>query len=113
MDIGKKFFKYRERTNSFIPSEIVTSGAFQDGSEVSIVGVLQRVDTHKTQRSDKIAIGTLTDFESGIQIMLFPNAFKRFKGLLTAQSILLVVGKLFVDSGEDKYRIAVSNIEAF
>lgn len=113
MDIREKLLKYRERTNTLIPSEIVNSRTFQDQADVTIVGVLQKVVTHKTEKRDKIAIGTLTNFESDIQIMLFPNAFKMFKGLLKEQSILFVVGKLFVDSGEDKYRIAVSNIEAF
>jgi len=92
------------------PSDIVHSNNFRDEHEVNVVGVVRDVFVKETRRSEKMAIAILSDSESEIPTLLFPNEYEKFKKVMSQKEPLLVYGKIVVDKDENKAEIIVSSV---
>ena len=69
------------------------------GKEISIGGVLTSVKVSRSKRGDLWASGSLEDLEGKVDLLVFPEAYKRVNELLKPDTILLVKGKVQVEEG--------------
>jgi DNA polymerase-3 subunit alpha len=66
----------------------------QDGSTVTVSGLVTSVQRKITKRGDAWAMVTVEDLEGGIDVLLFPSAYQLASTLLTEDAILTVKGRL-------------------
>jgi DNA polymerase-3 subunit alpha len=66
----------------------------QDGSTVTVSGLITSVQRKITKRGDAWAMVTLEDLEGAIDVLLFPSAYQLASTLLTEDAIVAVKGRL-------------------
>jgi DNA polymerase-3 subunit alpha len=66
----------------------------QDGSSVTICGLVTGVQRKITKRGDAWAMVTLEDLEGAIDVLLFPSAYQLSSTLLNEDAIIAVKGRL-------------------
>jgi DNA polymerase-3 subunit alpha len=66
----------------------------QDGSTVTVCGLITSVQRKITKRGDAWAMVTLEDLEGGIDVLLFPSAYQLASTLLNEDAIVTVKGRL-------------------
>ena len=66
----------------------------QDGSTVTISGLITSVQRKITKRGDAWAMITVEDLEGGIDVLLFPSAYQLASTLLNEDAIVTVKGRL-------------------
>jgi DNA polymerase-3 subunit alpha len=71
-----------------------------DGKEVSIAVVIENIKITKTKKGDHMALVRLRDYRGAIEVAVFPETYKRYKNLLTADIPLVVRGKVSTRNGD-------------
>jgi DNA polymerase-3 subunit alpha len=106
---GHPMQKYAQKLREL--GTVLTSGLpnLPAQKEVSVGGVLTDVKVSRSKRGDLWASGSLEDLEGKVDLLVFPEAYKRFSELLTTDEILLVKGKLQVED-ESSPRLNVSDV---
>ena len=66
----------------------------QDGSTLTISGLITSVQRKITKRGDSWAMVTVEDLEGAIDVLLFPSAYQLASTLLTEDAIVTVKGRL-------------------
>ncbi|MET0524073.1 MAG: OB-fold nucleic acid binding domain-containing protein, partial [Nocardioides sp.] len=66
----------------------------QDGSSITISGLVTSVQRKITKRGDAWAMVTLEDLDGAIDVLLFPSAYQLASTYLTEDAILTVKGRL-------------------
>jgi DNA polymerase-3 subunit alpha len=80
----------------------------QSMEECSIPGIATGVRQLKTKRGDRMAVFMLEDEGGSVEVVVFPEAFAKFGGLVAADALLLVRGKYERD--EDTSRMVASEL---
>jgi DNA polymerase III subunit alpha len=106
---GHPMQKYSQKLREL--GTVVSSGLsdIPPQKEISIGGVLTAVKVSRSKRGDLWASGSLEDLEGKVDLLVFPEAFKRFSELLKTDEILLVKGKLQIDEDVSP-RLNVSDV---
>ena len=66
----------------------------QDGSTITISGLVTSVQRKITKRGDAWAMVTLEDLDGAIDVLLFPSAYQLASTYLTEDAIITVKGRL-------------------
>ncbi len=74
--------------------QLMTDEDRQDGSVVTISGLVTGIQRKITRRGDAWAMVTLEDLEGAVEVLLFPSAYQLTSTLLVEDAILTVKGKL-------------------
>ena len=72
----------------------------QDGSSVTICGLVTSVQRKMTKRGDAWAMVTLEDLDGAIDVLLFPSSYQLASTLLVEDAILTVKGRLSRDKDQ-------------
>ena len=82
-----------------------------DGEEVTCGGIVVELKKLLSKKSNKeMAIAKLEDLYGGIDLMLFPNVFAKYKESFNVDSLVRIKGKLSVRDGE-RATVLVDTIE--
>ena len=65
----------------------------QPEADVSTAGIVTGIRQLKTKRGDRMAVFMLDDEGGKVEVVVFPEAYARFGGLIQADALLLVRGK--------------------
>ena len=71
-----------------------------DESEVQIGGVITQVRSQLDRKQQQMAFLTLEDFGGSIEIICFSDPYRRYREILTADSLVLLGGHLSTREGE-------------
>jgi len=63
----------------------------------SIVGILEGVRKHVTQKGKPMAFAQLEDMESQIEVIIFPKSYEKFEHMLSLREPLMLTGKIEVE----------------
>ena len=74
------------------------------GGEASMGGIVSACRVVKTRRGDRMAVFTLEDQAGGVEVVVYPEPFKQFEGLVENDGMLLVTGRVEVDDNRAKIR---------
>ncbi|MFH1063227.1 MAG: DNA polymerase III subunit alpha [Candidatus Omnitrophota bacterium] len=81
----------------------------KNGLDVSVIGILEKIRTTVTKRkAEKMAIVRLEDTESFVEVLVFPETYKKTYMSLVEDEVVIVKGKL--DLKEDTPKILASDI---
>jgi DNA polymerase-3 subunit alpha len=70
-------------------------------TEVTVAGIITTLKSLKTKKDERMATFTLEDLSGRIEVVVFPDAFKRFYDLLSEGQMVWVKGK-FLGEGESR-----------
>ncbi len=88
-----------------------TSGRIADFAdrEVSVGGIITGLRLIKTKKGDRMASFVLEDLEGGIEVLVFPESYKRVAGRLAEDQVVLVKGKAEKED-EGKARLVANEV---
>lgn len=72
----------------------------EDSKEVSLAVIIEKIRITVTKKGDKMALITLRDYTSSIEVAVFPETYKRYKELLVLDIPLVVTGKISTRNGD-------------
>ena len=82
-------------------SEAPDHGMSLDGRQVEMGGILTAVKGKATKKGDYMAFVTLEDMTGQIECLVFPRVYEKYQGLLQADEIAVMSGRLSVREEED------------
>jgi DNA polymerase-3 subunit alpha len=68
-------------------------------------GIIINIRTLITKRGDRMAVVTLDDGSSQIDVLCFSEIFQQFRELLVKDQLIIVVGDVSIDDFNDSYRM--------
>lgn len=93
-----------------IGAAINTVSANQDGSFVTIGGIISRVQNILTKKGEPMCFADLEDESGKLELVVFPSIYNEHKALLAVDKIVLVNGRVSDKDGEVK--VLVEKIKA-
>jgi DNA polymerase-3 subunit alpha len=83
----------------------------EDGTIRTIGGVVNGLQRKWTKKGDLMAVFTLEDLQTSIEVMVFPKAMLELGHLLADDAVLVVKGR--VDKREDTAKFVAMDVEVF
>jgi len=71
-----------------------------DGKEVSLAVIIENIKLTKTKKGDQMALIKLRDYRGTIEVVVFPETYKKYKSLIIIDTPLVVRGKVSTRNGE-------------
>lgn len=105
---GHPLDKYRSKLNKFTNIKYLHDDTITDGAKVQIAGIITYCKRRTTKRGDAMAVITVEDFTSSVEILVFAKAFERSSRHLIQENLVLVSGRL--NSHEDDNKIIAEDI---
>jgi DNA polymerase-3 subunit alpha len=69
---------------------------------VSVAGLVTKIRQHQTKNGKPMAFATIEDIQGAIDLVLFPNTWKKFAELIRFDEIIYVRGKADANGGDTK-----------
>jgi len=105
---GHPLLKYADRLKSVVDCDSQTIWSKQDGSNVSVAGVMSNVRTATTKKKDTMAHVTIEDLKGFITVIVFADLYRDNISLIHSGEPLHVKGRL--DIGDEGIKIVASEI---
>lgn len=74
----------------------------QDGQEISIGGIINKLKAITTKRNDRMAIISLEDLHGFVEVVVFPRVFTQHLEIIQPNSTIFIKGKINLRDGEPK-----------
>jgi DNA polymerase-3 subunit alpha len=84
--------------------------ARENGTKVTVGGVITALNKKWTRRGDLMAVFTLEDLAQSVEVMVFPKTMTLIGHLLEEQKVVMVTGR--VDTRDDTPKLVAVDIEA-
>lgn len=88
----------------------VEDNNLRDGQQVTVGGIITEISKKYTKKNNKMAFVTLEDIFGKIEIIIFPNTYKKYLSLIEKDNIVIVKGKLST-SEEKTTKVLVDEIK--
>jgi len=97
---GHPLDQYRDELNSFTSNTIGNLELLNDGREVTIGGILTKLNTKIDKKNNTMAFATLEDYTGQLELIIFSDTFEKFRAKLEVDKLILVTGRLSTREGE-------------
>ena len=77
--------------------------------EVATAGILVSVRTARSKKGELYATGSLEDLKGGVELLIFPEAFRRLSDLLQQDAIVFVRGRVQIEENAPP-RVVVADL---
>ncbi|MHB8754265.1 MAG: DNA polymerase III subunit alpha [Candidatus Acidiferrales bacterium] len=94
---GHPLDKYAGRLKEMGTAELGALEARRNGEELAIAGIITQTRAMRSKRGARWAICSLQDRTGGVEVLVFPEAFRKFESLLRPATPLLVRGRVNVE----------------
>ena len=74
----------------------------KDQERVSVAGIVTKIRQHQTKNGKAMAFATIEDVQGMIDLVIFPNTWKKYSDLIRFDEIIYVRGKADANGGETK-----------
>ncbi len=100
---GHPMEQYREELKNFSRYRTSDLGEKLDRQEITVGGMIAKVERKQTRKGDSMATMQLEDLSGSVEVLLWPSVYEKCKELLDTDSPILVKGRLEVNGrGEIK-----------
>jgi DNA polymerase-3 subunit alpha len=94
---GHPLDRYAGKLKELGTAELGTLEGRRNGEELTIAGIIVQMRAMRSRRGARWAICNLQDKTGGIEVLVFPEAFQKYEGLLKSATPLLVKGRIHVE----------------
>ena len=84
----------------------------REGNSLTVGGIITTVKTHVQRDGRAMAFLTIEDFDGSMELLVFGDAYEKFKHLLSADAMVLVHGQVSVREEDKKPKLRVDNVMA-
>ena len=110
---GHPLEKYKDKLLDF-PNVMTTEAicAMKNGTgrdEISTAGIVSKVRVQKSRKGELYAVAVLEDMTGSVEVIVFPEAYRRLQGMLTQEIPMLVRCSVRVEEGAN-VKIAISQL---
>lgn len=84
----------------------------KDGAAVTVGGIITSLKMHTQRDGRPMAFLELEEFDGSIELLVFGDAYEKFRHLLAVDSMVLVHGQIGKREGEEKPKLKVDNCVA-
>ncbi|NLG15924.1 MAG: DNA polymerase III subunit alpha [Fibrobacter sp.] len=81
----------------------------KDGAAVTVGGLITTLKTHVQKDGRPMAFLEMEEFDGSIELLVFGDAYEKFKHLLAVDSMVLVHGQISKRDGEEKPKLKLDN----
>lgn len=81
----------------------------KDNTPVTVGGLITSLKNHTQRDGRQMAFLELEEFDGNIELLIFGDAYEKFKHLLAVDAMVLVHGQISKRSGEEKPKLRVDN----
>ena len=74
---------------------------YQDGSEISVVGIISNRRDKLTRSNTNMAFLSIEDFTGSMEVVVFPKILSKYDGILSENSIVMLHGRLDIKEEEE------------
>lgn len=78
---------------------------------VCVAGIVTKIRHYQTKNGKTMAFASIEDMQGAIELVIFPDSWERYSDLVRFDEIILVRGKVDMDSGEPKILVDSVSIE--
>ncbi|MEA1964558.1 MAG: DNA polymerase III subunit alpha [Candidatus Aerophobetes bacterium] len=108
---GHPLDKYQKRITHYKANSIQDLKQMRDNNRVKIVGVINSVASKRDKKGGRMAIFTLEDLTSEVDVITFSTVFEKYSSSLRKNEIVLVKGK--VDASTESTKVIADEIASF
>ncbi len=101
--------RYAEELRNYATANAETLSDMPDDREVRVCGIITQQKITTTKRGDRMAYLRLEDLHGSVEILVFPDLYKKVSSLLTQDLPFFVSG--FVDRGEKGVKVKATVLE--
>jgi DNA polymerase-3 subunit alpha len=105
---GHPLNRYESELASFATCTSTKLEELVGSPEEAIGGLINQIKTLRTRKGDAMAVLRLEDQEGAVEVVVFPDAYKKFYGILSHDAPILIKGK--PQSGDNLPKILASDI---
>ena len=69
---------------------------------VSVAGIVTKIRQHQTKNGKAMAFATIEDVQGMIDLVIFPNTWKKYSDMIRFDEIIYIKGKADADGGDTK-----------
>ncbi len=91
---GHPLDRYRDELASFTLCPLVDLQQVVDGREVTVGGIISRINRMTDKKGNMMAFATLEDFSGKTELILFSDCYEKSKGVLEIDRIVLATGRV-------------------
>lgn len=98
---GHPLDQYKGTLSKYTPLYFLQGeGNVEDGQIVRIAGIISKCVVKNTKKGDTMAILTLEDYSSKMEILVFPKVYRNFVRLLYEENTIAVEGRMNINERE-------------
>ncbi|MBD3418863.1 MAG: DNA polymerase III subunit alpha [Chitinivibrionales bacterium] len=94
-------------TISLSPDNLTT---LKDGDKVTVGGIVTSFKTYTQRDGRQMAFLTMEDFDGPVELLVFGDAFEKFKHILTMDAMVLIHGTITLRDNERAPKLRVENV---
>jgi len=94
---GHPLVKYEEQMKRFVSNNTVSLMEVEDGSKVTVGGIISRLELKTTKKNERMAILYLEDLGGVVEVVVFPKLFERVNNKTAEEALVIVKGRLDFD----------------
>ncbi len=106
---GHPLNKYREEFEKLSITTINKLKEFQDKDNVNIGGIIRRLKRIQTRKGERMAYLTIEDLYGTVETILFPDIYKEFDNILSADTPIVING--YIDKSDKGVKIIARKID--
>jgi DNA polymerase-3 subunit alpha len=106
---GHPLAKFAQELEEFSSATTESLALVPSGREIAIGGIFTSTRYLKTKKGDRMATAILEDMHGTVEVVIFPEPFKRYEGMLKSEDPLFLRGRVDTDDS-GKQKILVSEI---
>ncbi|MFH1825172.1 MAG: DNA polymerase III subunit alpha [Candidatus Firestonebacteria bacterium] len=91
---GHPLVKYEEQIKRFTTVDSLNIRNLSDGSEVTIGGIINKVNRKTTKKNEGMAIVSLEDLMGVVEVIIFPTLYKDIGNKIFEESMVIIKGKV-------------------
>jgi len=91
---GHPLKKYQQQLIRLTDANTEKISHLEDGTSVTIGGTVRAFKEHNSKRGEKMAFITLEDRKGFVEVIIFPEVYKKYSTLIKSDKPLLVKGKV-------------------
>lgn len=107
---GHPISRYEKELAKIISSRIVDLKVTPKNVTAVIAGLVLTMKVMQTKSGNRMAIATLDDRSARIEVVIFSEAFNKYRELINKDQILVIEGEVQIDEFTENYRLTARKI---
>jgi DNA polymerase-3 subunit alpha len=105
---GHPLRDYAGRVRGLVTHTTASLKEVRESRQASLAGIVSALRRRRTRKGDFMAVFQLEDLDGAVEVIVFPEAYARHRGLIEEDAALLVTGG--VEISEDQRRLIAESI---